>query len=210
MPRHFSRRGGAGISGERSGMWKHMARIIGEARPRYAFVENSPMLTSRGLDIVLADLASMGFDAEWGVISAADTGAPHLRERIWVLATDSSFKRWNQRFSNREERHFLHNINGNAAQSQSERDGWKCGIRAVGANVADTNSERRCLRETNGQDAKDAWQPSTSSSRPEWWNAEPSVGRVAHGVAARVDRLKAIGNGQVPAVVRLAWETLRR
>lgn len=77
---------GAGITGERSGLWGEMARIIGEVRPQYVFVENSPMLVTRGLGTVLADLHEMGFDAEWGVISAADTGAPHRRERIWILA----------------------------------------------------------------------------------------------------------------------------
>jgi DNA (cytosine-5)-methyltransferase 1 len=84
---------GAGIEGERSGMWKEMARIIGEVRPRYAFVENSPMLTSRGIGTVLADLAALGFDAEWGVLSARDVGAIHLRERIWILASDNREKR---------------------------------------------------------------------------------------------------------------------
>ena len=63
---------GAGIDGERSGMWREMARIIHEVRPRFAFVENSPMLTSRGLGTVLGDLAAMGFDARWGVLGAAD------------------------------------------------------------------------------------------------------------------------------------------
>lgn len=77
---------GAGIDGERSGMWSHMARIIGEVRPRYAFIENSPMLVTRGLDRVLADLAALRFDAEWGTLSAADVGAPHKRDRIWILA----------------------------------------------------------------------------------------------------------------------------
>ena len=77
---------GDGLDGERSGMWREMARIIGEVRPRFAFVENSPMLVTRGLERVLADLTSMGYDSRWGVISAADVGAPHKRERIWILA----------------------------------------------------------------------------------------------------------------------------
>lgn len=81
---------GAGIDGERSGMWSHMARIIGEVRPRFAFVENSPVLTSRGLGRVLGDLAEMGFDAEWGVLGAIDAGAPHIRERIWIVAHNPS------------------------------------------------------------------------------------------------------------------------
>ena len=84
---------GAGITGERSGMWSHMARIIGEVRPRYAFVENSPVLTSRGLGVVLGDLAALGYDAEWGVLGAVHAGAPHRRERIWILAHASS-ERW--------------------------------------------------------------------------------------------------------------------
>ena len=84
---------GAGIDGERSGMWREMARIIREVRPRYAFVENSPMLTSRGLGVVLADLASMGFDARWGVLGAADVGANHQRDRIWIVGTNMAHSR---------------------------------------------------------------------------------------------------------------------
>ena len=76
----------AGIGGERSGLWREMARIIGEIRPRFAFVENSPMLVGRGLAVALSDLAEMGFDARWGVLGAIDAGAPHIRERIWVRA----------------------------------------------------------------------------------------------------------------------------
>jgi DNA (cytosine-5)-methyltransferase 1 len=77
---------GEGIEGSRSGLWVEMARIISEVGPRYAFVENSPILTSRGLGVVLGDLASLGYDARWGVLGAADVGAPHLRERIWIVA----------------------------------------------------------------------------------------------------------------------------
>ena len=77
---------GAGINGERSGLWREMARIIGEVRPRFVLVENSPMLTLRGLGTVLGDLAALGFDAEWGVLGANAIGANHKRERIWILA----------------------------------------------------------------------------------------------------------------------------
>ncbi len=78
---------GAGISGERSGMWSHMARIIGEVRPRFAFVENSPALLTRGLGVVLSDLAALGYDCKWTVLGAADVGAPHQRDRFWLLAS---------------------------------------------------------------------------------------------------------------------------
>ena len=63
---------GDGLDGERSGMWREMARIICEVQPRFVFVENSPMLTSRGLGRVLGDLASMGLNARWGGLGAAD------------------------------------------------------------------------------------------------------------------------------------------
>jgi len=78
---------GAGINGERSGMWSHMARIVGEVRPQYVFVENSPLLVGRGLARVLGDLAQMGYDARWCVLGAHDIGFDHQRNRIWILAT---------------------------------------------------------------------------------------------------------------------------
>ena len=77
---------GDGIEGSKSGLWREMARIICEVRPRYAFVENSPMLTSRGLGTVLGDLAEIGYDAEWGVLAARDVGGPHGRARMWIVA----------------------------------------------------------------------------------------------------------------------------
>jgi len=76
----------AGIGGERSGLWSEFARIIRVLRPRFVFVENVAALTVRGLDRVLGDLASLGFDAEWDVFRAADVGAPHLRARIFILS----------------------------------------------------------------------------------------------------------------------------
>jgi len=84
---------GAGIDGEASGMWREMARVIHEVQPRFVFVENSPMLTSRGLGTVLGDLASMGFDANWGVLGASDVGAKHKRDRIWIVAHTNNTKR---------------------------------------------------------------------------------------------------------------------
>ena len=78
---------GAGITGSRSGLWTEMSRIIGEVEPIYAFIENSPMLVTRGLGTVLSDLAKMGFDARWGCIGAYAVGAPHKRDRIWIVAT---------------------------------------------------------------------------------------------------------------------------
>lgn len=77
---------GAGLEGERSGLWREYARLLGELRPRYAIVENVGALRARGLAAVLADLAALGFDAEWHAIPAAAVGAPHLRDRVWIIA----------------------------------------------------------------------------------------------------------------------------
>ena len=77
---------GAGIEGERSGLWSEYARLVGELRPRYVLVENVPALLVRGLGRVLGDLAALGYDAEWDCIPASAVGAPHYRDRIWLVA----------------------------------------------------------------------------------------------------------------------------
>ena len=84
----IARKHSDGINGKRSGLWKEMARVIGEVRPPFAFMENSPALVYRGLGTVLRDLSEMGYDAEWCVLGASAVGAPHHRERIWILAVD--------------------------------------------------------------------------------------------------------------------------
>lgn len=86
----------AGIGGEKSGLWSEYARIIRALRPRVVFVENVAALAVRGLDRVLGDLASLGFDAEWDVLRASDVGAPHLRARLFILAYAHGFDGWIQ------------------------------------------------------------------------------------------------------------------
>lgn len=76
----------AGIDGERSGLWRELARVLCLLRPRYALVENVAALLDRGMGAVLGDLATGGFDAEWEVFSACSVGAPHSRERMFLLA----------------------------------------------------------------------------------------------------------------------------
>ena len=183
---------GAGIDGERSGMWREMARIIREVEPRFVFVENSPMLTSRGLGVVLGDLASMGFNAAWGVLGASDVGANHERQRIWIVGeipnSNNSRFRSSFQYFNQQEQQTKTNIRRNgeiqsvayANSTQCERSSISVGIQQKNAYACDSR----------------------------WWETEPNVGRVADGVAARVDRLKAIGNGQVPLCAAEAWKIL--
>jgi DNA (cytosine-5)-methyltransferase 1 len=77
---------GEGLKGERSGLWREYARLISEIRPRYVIVENVAALLFRGLSDVLGDLASLGYDAEWHCIPASYIGAPHRRDRVWIVA----------------------------------------------------------------------------------------------------------------------------
>ena len=179
---------GAGIDGERSGMWREMARIIRQVEPRFVFVENSPMLTSRGLGRVLGDLASMGFDAAWGVLGAADVGANHQRDRIWIVAKRSGqlpYSQYNRIRRWEQQQESIEKENGAISNSDlPQREG-----RGLSSGTFSENSF-------------------IGNSR--WWETEPDVGRVADGVASRVDRLKAIGNGQVPLCAATAWKILSK
>ena len=205
---------GKGVeNGERSGLWREMARIVGEVRPRFVFVENVPALTRRGLGIVLGDLASMGFDARWGVVGAHHAGAPHWRDRMWIVAeatdADSDQLRIDEQRNQAErrgiqdERHAkprYHGVKESVANADSGRQ-QKLRVKNV------SRIEGPFGHESDRRGAADRRQGAQQLT--DWWKTEPDVGRVAHGVASRVDRLRCIGNGQVPAVARLAWEMIR-
>ena len=225
---------GAGIDGERSGMWSEMARIICEVRPRFAFVENSPMLTSRGLGRVLGDLASMGFDARWGVLGAADVGANHQRDRIWIVAKwrgqlshpqHDRIGRWEQQQESIEEatrelanaRCELWN-EGNTTKLDSKKEvGASSSIfnKPSGEGFNEQTTSPRKMGNAKGsgfttrierQKQGESWGASIGASQ--WWEIEPPLDRVADGMVDRVDRLKAIGNGQVPLCAATAWRIL--
>lgn len=85
----------AGIEGRRSRLWIEFARCVRLLRPRFVIVENVGALTVRGLDRVLGDLAEIGFDAEWSIVSACTVGTPHTRERVFVVAHTCG-ERWGQ------------------------------------------------------------------------------------------------------------------
>lgn len=80
---------GGGLDGSRSGLWWEMHRLISEERPRWALIENSPALRRRGMGALLGALAAIGYDAEWHCVPASAVGAPHDRDRIWIVAYPS-------------------------------------------------------------------------------------------------------------------------
>lgn len=281
---------GAGLAGERSGLFFEIARLVSEVRPRFVFLENVPAINRRGGDIVVGTLADIGYDARWDVLSAADVGANHVRERWWLLAhtrygswrnvrsleagKDAQGKRGGNHHqvgrsgeqpvdvANSEGKQDVERGSRNVGEATERREGvhaaarngcedvahanherrqgagqqptrpWPCG-----ENVADADGERECgLSErevaekpsprVGGQDVSNtasqglegrnksetAWtsfgKPARRGQYDGWWLAEPNVGRVAHGIPMRVDRLRCLGNSVVPAQAREAFERL--
>jgi len=154
---------GAGLDGARSGLWREMARVVSEVRPRFVFVENSPMLVNNGLGRVLGDLSDLGFDARWTVMGANEVGAQHNRDRIWIVAhANSKGLQWthdNQKKTKRVQQGFT-----KCVQTR---------IPITRAMLSTSYFQRR-------SDAMACW----------------------------MDRLKAIGNGQVPLCAATAWRIL--
>lgn len=200
-----------GITGSRSRLWKEYVRAIREVRPRYVVVENVAALVNRGLDVVLGDLAEVGYDAEWGCFSAADMGAPHKRERFWLLAypNNTGLQRgeWVGAASSTGE------SNGHTGKRSSAVDDT-----ADGVAVANTIGQRGCSGDGERQDAEYADTPGEAVGY--WDNAvavegcdgtvrlipreaaeegpESPLWPVADGVPGKVARLRGIGNAIVP------------
>jgi site-specific DNA-cytosine methylase len=188
-------------------LWPEFAAAIRVLQPHFVLVENVPGLLAGhgGMGNVLGDLADLGYDAEWCVISAADVGAPHLRRRVWIVAYPDS-----TRSQGLQWRGALGPEGAPSVGSPSDSGA------SSARNVADTTSGRRqgsgepfaSVHPTTralGQ-AIDALDGRFAGE----WSVEPDVGRVAHGVPARVDRLRALGNAVVPQVVQVIGEALIR
>jgi DNA (cytosine-5)-methyltransferase 1 len=223
------------VEGTRSSLWSYMADVVRVLRPRYVLVENVAALLARGLDVVLADLAACGYDAEWDCIPASAVGAPHRRDRVWLVA-------YPQRHPVRVEPVPIFRGRGPAVAGHDGKDGHVADAADATAEVSSSDGAQRGRRATaqrwteqpagsgaggravdgdrpprvrwdSAGGAADAPAPVLADpdsaaavgspvTRPERdpWAAEPDVGRVAHGIPARVDRLRALGNAVVPQV----------
>jgi DNA (cytosine-5)-methyltransferase 1 len=211
-------------------LWPEFARAVRELRPRYVLVENVPgLLVGGGMDAVLGELAELGYDAEWESIPASAVGAPHLRYRVWVVAYASGSRRredaggasgdegadagWPSHDDHIADRDGQGNrarpvadANGNEHQGDGPPQRW-----ARTSDVANPFGQRGRGGHARREDATDA-DASGEGIGPGghggWWATEPNVGRVAHGVSARVDRLRALGNAVVPQVVEVIGRQL--
>lgn len=170
---------GKGLEGKRSGLFFEIIRLASETRAPFVFLENVPAIRTRGLREVIRAFTEIGYDCRWTCLSAASVGAPHKRERWFLLAhSDSLRKSSTQRKYDR------------ASDSRK--------------NVADTDG----IRFQSGFWARGQESKLAEVTNSNWWQAEPSVGRVVDGGAFRMDRLKALGNGVVPLQVKTAFEKL--
>jgi DNA (cytosine-5)-methyltransferase 1 len=176
---------GPGLAGARSGLWSHYARLIGELRPRYVVVENVSALLARGLERVLGDLATLGYDAEWHCIPASAVGAPHERDRIWIVAYPDVRQRIGQDRPVRAGR----DAAGGSSEAVEDAD-------SLGRDQMEQSEHGRSVGE---RPILEALYASLAGGRQRW-SPEPDVGRVADGVPARVDRLRALGNAVVPQI----------
>lgn len=195
---------GAGLAGERSGLFYEAIRVVCEVGPRVVVLENVAGLLTRGIDQVLGTLASIGFDAEWHCIPAAAVGAPHIRDRVFILAYASGKRtrdEWRATCGQERESSL-------ALQSEALRqEHWKAvskRSKSVCQGISNTNSKRlENWPQVDGRakgrqkNAKRARMPIERSCH---WAIEPSVGRVANGIPNRAHRLRGLGNAVVPQV----------
>jgi DNA (cytosine-5)-methyltransferase 1 len=179
---------GAGIEGARSGLWSEFARLIGDLRPRYVVVENVPALLGRGLGRVLGDLAALGFDAEWDCLPASAFGAPHRRDRLWLVAYPDSHDAGRSILAEHDSGPII--VEGSSPGGHAHR---------LRDEVADAEG-KPVGTGLRGQPAS-AW-------ASVGWATEPDVGRVAHGIPDRVDRLRALGNALVPQIAEWIGERI--
>jgi DNA (cytosine-5)-methyltransferase 1 len=222
---------GAGLEGERSGLWFEFHRLIKEIRPSWVIAENVSALRSRGLDAVLGSLAEIGYDAEWHCIPASAVGAPHRRDRIWIVAYPNSSEQRAWLGSRQPSRDTARkrisdgsgvDSSGMVAYSDSskcqtfntqsggngESEKWQSGASCDSAFMADTDSAGLQGRQETGNfggiwPRLQQFIERCPDSIGTTWVVEPDVGRVANGVSNRTHRLKALGNAVVPQIPEL-------
>lgn len=184
---------GAGLGGERSGLFFEIVRLTDEFKPTFVFLENVPAIRTRGLREIVRAFTNLRYDCRWTCVSAAELGAPHKRQR-WFLLAHANSKQLRNKSNGKSER---------KSSPIAKYDGAQ-------ESMADSKSIRLEAQShgRRGVETKLS-EPWASGARDEsWWSVEPDVGRVVNGLTFRVDRIKAIGNGVVPFQVKTAFEKL--
>lgn len=216
---------GTGLAGERSGLYFEVERLVKELTPTFVFLENVPAIRTRGAERVVKGLASLGYDCRWTTLSAAQIGANHKRERWWLLGFRRAPVANADSVRELQSSRVIENIGQRVSYSGAplphtdsaslwQQPGGRSGPHGSEEALANAPLERLegfgeglsgfgC-----GQSPKRAMLSNECLFTSEWWLTEPPVGRVAHGIPARVDRLKSLGNSVVPAAAREAFKIL--
>lgn len=208
---------GAGLAGERSGLWFEFARIVGEMGPRYVVVENVAALLTRGLDAVLVTLADLGYDAEWSTLRASDVGAPHRRERVFLVAYPQDANRWREQQAGRARERWPRLAGECGGVGDADHQGLQghgrpvgqrlpCRWHAEGRHGAPSGASLGWADATpvRGADGTVRLIPDEAAAT----GPESPLWPVAHGVPGRVARLRAIGNAVVPQVAEVVGRRL--
>lgn len=180
---------GKGLEGERSGLFFEIIRLTKEIAPTFVFLENVPAIRTRGLRQVVGAFTEMGYDCRWTCLSASSVGAPHKRERWFMLAHANSTK--------------LRKQYGRSSREDREK---KILIRVYGKDGNITNSASKRL-EGNQRNKSTNLQPPKLYEQ-KWLEVEPAICGSNYGPSFGVDRIKALGNGVVPLQVKKAFEKL--
>jgi DNA (cytosine-5)-methyltransferase 1 len=190
-------------------LWPFFRDALRHLRPRFALLENVPGHLSLGFGTVLGDLAALGYDCEWDCIPAATVGAPHLRYRVFVVAHANSQGEPGQPVDAvTRSRLVVPDAGGDELQQQpiavaGRRSAAVTGDDGTNGPVADAGGQRRerwAGVEGSRREAAVGGEAGDHAGHSRWWATEPDVGRVAHGVPYRMDRLRALGNAVVPQV----------
>lgn len=189
---------GKGLDGNRSGLFFEITRLAREFSVPFIFLENVPAIRTRGLDRVLQELTALGYDCRWTSVSADYVGAPHRRERWFLLAHSNRYR----------------HASDISLQPSDQGKDTLSGGHGKTEQMANDDLHRR-VRQAAPTEKKDPqgfwenyWRSEAGPFGDNWWAAEPGVGRVADGVPNRVDRCRALGNAVVPAQVREAFTYL--
>lgn len=190
-----------GIDGERSGLWSEYARIIGVVRPRFVLVENVAALLSDGMGRVVGDLATLRYDAEWDCFPAVAFGANHERDRVFIVAYPQGDGFQISRATNKRR------DNSTSASKRFRTEFGRNNSSEGTTTIADTDGARLAQRQgKNTGRARSIF--GAIPERSKWWEFEPDVVRVVHGISNRVDRIKSLGNAVVPQVAQWIGERI--
>lgn len=189
---------GAGLAGARSGLWFEFHRLIKETQPKWVIAENVAVLRSRGLDQVLRSLDEIGYDAEWHCISASAVGAPHRRDRIWIVAHPRH--RGGRYFGSSEERHNTQRQRTTDSDSIGGSGGQSASVAYTGGEGLERLRIRTLSTEPQESMPSSCGSIVRSVTNSDFWKTEPQLGRVADGIPNRLDRLKQLGNSLVPQI----------